>query len=76
MNYINLIEINQSKYRIEFKPNKYLGDFIMEIDGYFVWYPDFSNFGFYSDYVLLELGNKLKELNKDWDNKIKQELNK
>lgn len=45
-----------------------------EVDGYYVFVFNDENKGSWSDYALLEIGMKLKELNKEWDEKVKAEI--
>ena len=52
--------------------NKLIGHFIMSDDGFY----SFSSLGdgLWSDYALIEIGNKLKELNRPWLEKINEVL--
>jgi len=54
--------------------NKYIGYAYMEVDGYYVFVFSEPCDGSWSDYALLEIGMKLKELNKEWDEKVKSEF--
>lgn len=53
---------------------KKLGDFIVGEDGYYVFFPA-SIYGYYNEYHLSTLLNKLKELNKEWDDKVTMYFN-
>ena len=46
--------------------SKLLGRFIKGVDGFFYFEQEEINRILWSDYVLLELGTKLKEINKPW----------
>jgi hypothetical protein len=72
---LNTVEIeNYYEIRVEFS-NKLLGRFIKGVDGFFYFEAENNNGGLWSDYVLLELGTKLREINKPlndhFDNYIK-----
>lgn len=47
-----------------------------EVDGFYVFVFADNNSGAWSDYALIEIGNELKELNKEWDKEIRNALNK
>jgi len=53
--------------------NKYIGDFVLLEDGYFYYQP-LQHSGVFSEYTLKLIYDKLTELNKYWDKKIKKEL--
>lgn len=48
-----------------------LGELIIDDDGYYVWYPS-QKYGYLEAWVLKDIANKLEELNKPWDDKIKE----
>ncbi len=54
--------------------NKYIGDFMISDDGYFHYLPK-NDIGTFNEYSLMLISKKLKELNKEWDNQIKNNLN-
>jgi len=58
---------------------KLLGCFMVDVDGYYNFWPLESITGFYSSDMLLELGTKLKAINSNWDKHLneyfKQEQN-
>lgn len=58
-------------YDVIFNNGKKLGQFYMEVDGYFVFQPDITNGGFWNEYTLKLILKKLEELNLEWDNHIK-----
>jgi len=53
---------------------KLIGYFIPEVDGFFYFSPEQYNSGVWSDYALLEIGNKLKEINQPWVDKLNREF--
>ena len=53
---------------------KYIGYAYIEVDGYYVFVFDSEGGGCWSDYALLEIGNMLKDLNKEWDDKINEAI--
>ncbi len=72
MKYIKLKKVNENLYIVLFE-TKTIGDFTRDVDGYFYFFTDGNNGG-WSDYVLLEIGNTLKKLNKSWNDKVKKLL--
>lgn len=53
--------------------NKLLGKFIQEVDGFFYFFPEKCH-GFWTEYALLEIGKKLKAINRPWVDKLELEL--
>lgn len=51
--------------------NVSLGELIINDDGHYVWYPS-HKYGYLEAWVLKDIANKLEELNKPWDDKIKE----
>lgn len=69
-----MIKLEQKQacvYDVIFNNGKKLGQFYMEVDGYFVFQPDITNGGFWNEYTLKLILKKLEELNQEWDNHIK-----
>jgi len=64
MEYLILKEITPTHYGVWFQDKKQIGDFIMGVDGSFYFWNKYNGHGCMSDYILIELGNKLKNLNK------------
>lgn len=50
-----------------------LGQFLREVDGFFVFYPNLNG-GFWEAWVLNGIAAKLDELNKPWEETIEREL--
>ena len=64
---LNLEKVNRVLYNVSYGGNnKKLGIIYMEDDGYFVFQPEDGS-GFWNEYSLTLIVDKLKELNKDWD---------
>jgi hypothetical protein len=58
-------------YDVVFNNGKKLGQFYMEVDGYYVFQADTETNGFWTEYTLKLILVELEKLNKDWDNHIK-----
>jgi len=68
---IKLEEKESCLYDVVFNNGKKLGQFYMEVDGYYVFQTDTENNGFWTEYTLKLILVELEKLNKDWDNHIK-----
>lgn len=65
---ISVEKISNFEYKVTVKSSgKIIGWFILDIDGTFYFISE-GNSGYWSDYVLIELGQKLKEINEKTDN--------
>ena len=69
---IKLIEKDKN-YHVYFNEKK-VGDFDLDIDGYYHFWPNPSLNGSYTSYSLRLISDRLDEVNKKWDNQIKQDL--
>lgn len=49
-----------------------LGAFVMDVDGYFYFFPELSRGGHWSQEVLHELALKLEEINAPWDEQMQK----
>lgn len=67
---MNLIyqQISQHKYNIVTGNQKLVGELIMDVDGYFYFWPEDNN-GAWSSYLLRQLADKIDEINKPWNQK-------
>lgn len=65
---INIIE-DGTLYHIYFK-NKKIGDFDLDIDGHYKFWPNPSNLDPFDSYYLKMILKELDNLNKQWDEKI------
>ena len=57
-------KINNDKYNIVTNKGKLIGELIMDVDGYFYFWPEDNN-GAWASYHLRNVANKLDELNKE-----------
>jgi hypothetical protein len=65
---LTVIQIeNHYEVRVE-SSNKLVGHFIQDVDGFFYFAQEEGSEGggLWSDYSLLEIGTKLKEINRPW----------
>lgn len=62
-------------YKIYYYNDVFVGEFYMEVDGYYVFESVLKS-GYIPGHLLLSLGNKLEELNKEWDDNITEYFNK
>ena len=71
---LKIIQIGSTyEVRVE-SSNKLIGHFTPEVDGFFYFSVEQYNGGVWSDYALLEIGNKLKEINQPWVDKLNKEF--
>lgn len=71
---LNYNQINDQKINVLTKNNLLIGELIMDVDGYFYFWP--ANDGCWSAYLLHSIANKLDEVNKKWDDQIHEHFNK
>jgi hypothetical protein len=50
--------------------NHHLGDFVMDVDGYYKFFPELTRGGYWEGWVLRDIADKETELNKDWDQQV------
>lgn len=50
-----------------------LGEVELDVDGYYKLFLEPAG-GYYDEFILLAMGEALKEANKPWDNQVKAEL--
>lgn len=51
-----------------------IGNFLVEVDGYYNWWPLKDRGGYIPAYMLRALADCLDELNKEWDEQVHKEL--
>ncbi len=68
-------KVNSQKYNIITKNGKLLGELLMDVDGYFYFWPEDNN-GAWAANHLRDVADRLDEVNKDWNNQIIKELSK
>ena len=66
-------ELIEHSYKITTKKHggKLIGYFVLDIDGFYYFEPEDEK-GYWTEHALLELGNKLKELNQDLYDELKK----
>lgn len=67
---LTIDETNKGRIRLFFKA-KHIGDAILDVDGFYYFYPILQG-GFWSEYSLTLILDKLKELNKPILDKLKE----
>jgi len=74
MNTLEAVKLNEHTFKIYHKPNgKYLGKAVMDIDGYYYYWPsDNLSSGSWSSYTLREIADILEELNKEYEKSVKE----
>jgi len=72
--YLTLEEITKTHLKVFWGENgKYIGDFIVDDDGFFYFWPLKDNWwGCWASYILREIADKLDELNQPWSDQIDQ----
>ena len=50
----------------------YVGEFYREVSGHYVYDPDRTKGGYWSEGMLIEIAEELQRLNKPWDDQINQ----
>jgi hypothetical protein len=72
METIELVKLNGHTYKIYVISNgKYIGNAIMDIDGYYYYWPSDKLTGSWSSYILREIADTLDELNKEYEKSVK-----
>jgi hypothetical protein len=59
-------KLSDTAYGVHYENSVELGQLLMEVDGYFVFFPECSG-GFWNESILNQIAEKLGELNKEWD---------
>ena len=74
---INYKKISDTKYQGVFDNGVILGDIYMEVDGFFVFWPneDVNKKGYWESWVFREIADKLDEMNKPWKEEIDRYFN-
>ena len=49
----------------------YIGDYEIEVDGFYVFYPDKTSVGFWNENLLMYVLLQLRRLNLEWDTKLR-----
>lgn len=72
---ITLDKMNNSYYWV-CQETQYIGNFVMDVDGFFYYSPSKKLDGLWSEHSMREVADKLKELNKDWEEQIDRQMKK
>ena len=65
-------ELIENSYKITTTHSgKLIGYFVPDVDGFYYFEPEVGR-GYWNEHALLELGNKLKELNQDYIDELKK----
>jgi hypothetical protein len=63
---ITLVKISDGKYEVKGDNGVYLGDFIMDVDGFF-YFRYGEGGGLWTSHVIRSISDELDKLNKDWE---------
>lgn len=69
MNSLKLVSKSQDCQEVFYENGVHLGDFVINDDGYWVFFPELKG-GYWDEYILQLLADKLKEINEPWDKEI------
>ncbi len=68
---IKLTKLSEHQYSVNFSNGKFIGYFERDVDGYFYWWPNLKEEeGCWSAGLILELAEKLKEVNKPYEEEL------
>lgn len=69
-------QVKPDKYEVYVNNNSiYIGDAIMCEDGYFNFFPDLSNGGYWPSHLLRFIADKIDEINAPWDKTVNDYFN-
>ena len=72
--YIDTNELADNSFSVFLRDSgKILGEIYKEVDGYYVYQPDKAN-GCWESYAMRTIADMLDEMNKEWDEQVKKEL--
>lgn len=74
MNLLVLVKVQGVGYQIYYVNGVYMGDFVCEVDGYFVWYPNDFRGGCLSAEFCRAIADELDSLNSEWNKQVQQGL--
>lgn len=61
---------------VNFGVNVWLGEIYQEVDGFYVFWPNHDRAGYWSQWMLRAISDKLAELNKAWSEEIENHFSK
>lgn len=71
---IKYTKIDNTKWEVHYKNGVWLGDLLMKEDGFFDWWlPEPNRGGCWPSHILRSIADKLDEINKDWEEQIKND---
>ena len=53
-----------------------IGEFLMDVDGYWKYWPNDHRSGYWDEWMLTILAEELHKLNKNWDQEVKAAISK
>lgn len=53
-----------------------VGRLLMDVDGFFYYWPSMNLSGCYASYILHEIADTLDELNREWEEQLERDFNK
>lgn len=74
---ITLEEIERfpKNYKAYWRNSKYIGEFLKDVDGFYLYYPVEENYGGWNQSSLQALADTITELNQPWEEQIESQLN-
>lgn len=74
--YLSVIKKNKGHYSVHFNENPIpVGDILMDVDGFYKFWSNTERNGYWDEFILFELGNLLKEYNKQYEKEIEEYFN-
>lgn len=70
---MKLTQLSRGRFGLCKDNNLPVGEIYREVDGFFVFWP-YTVTGFYTEQFLREVADKLRELNKEWNETIEKEM--
>jgi len=68
------LSVKDSKCELDSGVGVCIGEVLMDVDGYYYFWPDHSSHGCWSAQLLQMVANELNDLNKKWDEVISNEF--
>lgn len=72
---ITIRKAGQHSYYVYFDKSKNIGKFIQDVDGFYYYHPKLKGGGLWSEHTMRMIADKLKNLNKPWNDYIEKNLN-
>lgn len=72
MKHFEAKRITDSHFDVIFSPNqKVVGKFILDVDGFFYFWPERED-GAWSSWSMKEIAEMMEDMNREWEEKIKE----